>query len=141
MLPIPTYQLDRGRFENHLADVCRADGVRLLDGVTVRDLNLAQGAHKVALRSGQGESAYRARYLVDASGRRAWLRKGEDLSRPARHNNSAIWFRVDGALDVDSWSSDRQWQARCHGSSRRLSTNHFTAVSYTHLTLPTICSV
>ncbi|MFK7914328.1 MAG: NAD(P)/FAD-dependent oxidoreductase [Pseudomonadales bacterium] len=130
VLPIPTYQLDRGRFENHLADVCRADGVRLLDGVTVRDVDLARGAHKVALRSGEGESAFRARYLVDASGRRAWLRKGEDLGRSARHNNCAIWFRVDGALDVDSWSSDASWQARCHGSSRRLSTNHFTGPGY-----------
>lgn len=130
VLPIPTYQLDRGRFENHLSDVCVADGVRLLDGATVRKVDLGSGAHRVALRTDGDEHVFRSRYLVDASGRRAWLRKGEALSRPARHNNCAIWFRVDGELDLDRWSSDAQWQRRCHGSPRRLSTNHFTGPGY-----------
>lgn len=130
VLPIPTYQLDRGRFENHLSQCCAADGVRLLDGATVRNIELAPQAHKVTVRTDASETTFRARYLVDASGRRAWLRRGEALSRPARHNNCAIWFRVDGALDLDTWSANTEWLQRCHGASRRLSTNHFTGPGY-----------
>jgi flavin-dependent dehydrogenase len=130
VLPIPTYQLDRGRFENHLAEVCREDGIEVLDGTTVRDVDLGNGAHRVRLRDATGERRLQARYLVDASGRRAWVRKGEDLSRPARHNNTAIWFRVEGDIELDGLSDDSRWQSRCHGQSRRLSTNHFTGPGY-----------
>ena len=130
VLPIPTYQLDRGRFENYLAEGCVADGVTLLDATTVRKLTTAPGDHRVTLRNGNGEQELASRYLIDASGRRAWLRKGGDLDRPARHNNHAIWFRVEGRLEIDEWGSAGEWQARCHGDSRRYSTNHFTGPGY-----------
>jgi len=130
VLPIPTYQLDRGRFENHLAQECIADGVTLCDSTTVRDVRTAPGAHQVTLRDVNGERELGSRYLIDASGRRAWLRKGGDLGRPSRHHNHAIWFRVDGRLEIDDWSSAGEWQARCHGDSRRYSTNHFTGPGY-----------
>ncbi|MEM1231030.1 MAG: tryptophan 7-halogenase [Pseudomonadota bacterium] len=129
-LPIPTYQLDRGRFENHLAQACSNDGVQLLDGTTVRQVELGDRRHRVTLRDDGSERCLQSRYLIDASGRRAWVRKGEDLSRPARHDNCAIWFRVEGDIELDSFSSDPQWLARCHGQSRRLSTNHFTGPGY-----------
>jgi len=130
VLPIPTYQLDRGRFENHLAECCVAQGVELIDNTTVRGLDLKPDAHQVKVRSQSGERTLGCRYLVDASGRRAWLRKGAELGRPARHNNHAVWFRVEGSLEIDQWSSASDWQARCHGDSRRFSTNHFTGPGY-----------
>ena len=130
VLPIPTYQLDRGKFENHLATQVVADGVTLLDNSTVRKVDLAPGAHRVLLRGADGERELQSRFLVDASGRRAWLRKGVDLGRPARHNNHAIWFRVEGSLEIDEWSSAGDWRDRCHGDSRRYSTNHFTGPGY-----------
>lgn len=130
VLPIPTYQLDRGRFENHLAQECVDDGVALLDATTVRKVTTAPGAHQVTLRDGSGERQVQSRYLVDASGRRAWLRKGGELDRPSRHNNHAIWFRVEGRLEIDEWSHASEWQGRCHGDSRRYSTNHFTGPGY-----------
>jgi len=130
VLPIPTYQLDRGKFENHLAERCVASGIELLDNTTVRDLTLKPGAHQVKIRSDAGEHTMGCRYLVDASGRRAWLRNSVELARPTRHNNHAVWFRVDGSLEIDQWSSSSAWQARCHGDSRRYSTNHFTGPGY-----------
>ena len=130
VLPIPTYQLDRGKFENHLAECCVNDGVALYDKTTVRRLNLAPGSHSLSVRSGSNETTIKSRFLVDASGRRAWLRNAADLSRPARHNNHAVWFRVEGSLDIDSWSRAPEWQSRCHGDSRRFSTNHFTGPGY-----------
>ena len=132
VLPIPTFQLDRGQFENHLADQCQADGTNLFDGTTVRDIKLEQNNHTLSLskHDASSEEKLTCRYLVDASGRRAWLRKKESLSRPARHNNTAIWFRVEGDLNLDSWSTNDEWLNRCHGSPRRLSTTHFTGPGY-----------
>ncbi|MEM1434018.1 MAG: NAD(P)/FAD-dependent oxidoreductase [Pseudomonadota bacterium] len=135
-LPIATYQLDRGRFENHLGELVSSAGVDLLDGATVRTVDLTPGAHQVRIRrsSGNGatsaETTLKARFLVDASGRRALLRTQQDLKKPARHDNHALWFRVEGALDLDRWSSDTAWQARCMGTPRRLSTNHFSGPGY-----------
>ena len=130
VLPIATYQLDRGKFENHLAECCVASGIELLDNTTVRDLYLIPGAHQVKVRSQAGEQTMGCRYLVDASGRRAWLRNSAELERPARHNNHAVWFRVEGSLEIDEWSGASDWQQRCHGDSRRFSTNHFTGPGY-----------
>ncbi|MEM6709233.1 MAG: tryptophan 7-halogenase, partial [Pseudomonadota bacterium] len=126
-----TYQLDRGTFENHLAELIQAQGVDLLDGATVRDIDLTPGQHRVRVRTRAGqEAAIQARFLVDTSGRRAFLRSKQDLKKPARHDNHALWFRVQGELDLDQWSSDRAWRDRCQGTPRRLSTNHFSGPGY-----------
>ena len=132
VLPIPTYQLDRGRFENYLADSFRADGSTLLDSTTVRNIELKTGQHSVTLQNSitGDKSRLSCHYLVDASGRRAWLRKANSLSRSARHNNNAVWFRIAGKLNLDEWSSRTEWRNRCHGTERRFSTNHFTGPGY-----------
>ena len=130
-LPIPTYQLDRGRLENYLADEWRRTG-DLQDGTTVRAVDLSPGAHRIHVRDAERgtEKALRCRYLVDASGRRALLRNHTSSGRPARHNHHAVWFRVEGHLDVDAWGADGPWRDRCAGRPRRLSTNHFTGPGY-----------
>ena len=130
VLPIPTFQIDRGRFENHLATECRAQGSALLDQTTIRKIELSTGQHRVTVRSDDGEQIIQSRYLVDASGRRAWLRTQGALEKELNHHNHAVWFRVEGDLEVDSWSHNTQWLARCNGSPRRLSTNHFTGPGY-----------
>ena len=129
-LPIPTYQIDRGRLENHLADLVRQGGASLHGGTTIRKVSTAPGAHQVLARDGSAEHRIRARYLVDTTGRRAWLRGQLDLTRRVRHTNHAVWFRVSGDLDLDQWSDDEAWRSRCHGTPRRLSTNHFTGPGY-----------
>lgn len=130
-LPIPTYQLDRGRLENHLAQECRREGL-LRDGTTVRAVDLASDGHRVRVRDAAGghETALRCRHLVDATGRRALLRNRFGSARPVRHDHHAVWFRIEGKLDVDAWSVDNDWRSRCHGRPRRLSTNHFLGPGY-----------
>ena len=130
-LPIPTYQLDRGRLENHLATSWRGSG-ELRDGTTVRAIDSGGNGHRIVVRDvGAGaERTVRCRYLVDASGRRAWLRRTQQSSRSVRHNQQAVWFRVAGLTDVDAWSTNDAWLKRCHGSPRLYSTNHFTGPGY-----------
>lgn len=129
VLPIPTFQVDRGRLENHLARTLTDEGVKLVDGATIRDVDMAPNAHAVTLRHPE-LSQVKSRFLVDSSGRRALLRAKQNIERPVRHNNHAVWFRVQGALNLDDWSTDATWRARCEGTPRRLSTNHFTGPGY-----------
>ena len=130
-LPITTYQIDRGRLENHLA-VCWQGMGQLRDGTTIRSVSLSPGAHRLLVRDAQEgkENVLHCRYLVDASGRRGLLRNQNLSARPARHSHHAVWFRVEGRLDIDGWSSDAVWSSRCGGLSRRASTNHFTGPGY-----------
>lgn len=130
VLPIPTWQLDRGRLENHLAATCKDHGATLIDGSTIRGIDVNPGHHRITWRDGEGEHALSARYLVDASGRRSLLRSQLNLGRPTHHDNHAVWFRIEGDLDLDQWSRNPEWLARCHGTPRRLSTNHFTGPGY-----------
>ncbi len=131
-LPIPTYQLDRGRFENHLARTWSGVGA-LHDGTTVRSIEVHRGAHRVVLRNpGEGrETTLRCRYLIDASGRRGFLRRSRGTARPARHRHHAVWFRLRGRVDVESLSTDGDWLSRCSGELPRCaSTVHFTGPGY-----------
>ncbi len=130
VLPIPTYQIDRGRLENYLAADVAANGADLLSGATLREVALKPGAHRVRVRSENEERHVQARYLVDTSGRRAWLRNQLELGRDVRHTNHAVWYRTDAEFDLDGWSGDAGWRARCHGEPRRLSTNHFSGPGY-----------
>ncbi len=43
ILPTPSWQIDRGRFENFLGEHARALGVRFLDGAVVRELEMSAG--------------------------------------------------------------------------------------------------
>ncbi len=130
-LPIPTYQLDRGRLENYLAETWRRMG-ELKDGTTVSSVELSSASHRVVTRDTKAgvETALRCRYLVDASGRRGLLRTHNRSGRSARHSHHAVWFRVEGRLDIDTWSRDQEWRSRCGERSRRKSTNHFTGPGY-----------
>ncbi len=131
VLPIPTYQIDRGRLENHLAREVVEGGATLHDNTTIRSIDLAPKSHQVRVRTAAGEERrLQARYLIDATGRRAWIRESQALARPARHDNHAIWFRLDRRLKVDDLSRDAGWHDRCPGGERWLSTNHFTGPGY-----------
>lgn len=131
-LPIPTYQLDRGRFENHLARTWKEVG-ELREGTTVRSFEVDPGAHRVVLRNAEegSERTLRCRYLIDASGRRGLLRRSRRTGRSARHPQHAVWFRLQGQVDVESMSRDADWLSRCSGDlPRRASTIHFTGPGY-----------
>lgn len=129
-LPIPTFQIDRGRLENHLATDVAARGAQLWHGATIRKVDVQPGCHRVQVRCNDEQRTIQARYLVDASGRRAWLRNQRQLTRRVRHANHAVWFRTGANFELDAWSGDTAWQTRCGGMSRRLSTNHFTGPGY-----------
>jgi flavin-dependent dehydrogenase len=131
-LSTPSYQIDRGIFENFLGERARAGGARFLDGVTVRGVDLGAGddAHRVRCDRNGEALEIEARWVVDASGRAGLLKHQLDLAVENDHDVNACWFRVGGRIDVNDWSDDRAWLERCDPPLRWLSTNHLVGEGY-----------
>jgi flavin-dependent dehydrogenase len=134
-LATPAYQLDRGIFENELGRLARERGIRFEDGAMVKTVQLADAAqrdslHQVRYTLEGAEHELQARWLVDASGRAGLLKRKLDLAEANDHHANAIWFRIASKLDVDDWSSDSHWLARCDPPKRWLSTNHLCGDGY-----------
>jgi len=129
--PHPSFQLDRGRFENYLAERNLAAGNDLFDGCTVEEVDLRDDDHVVSYsRNGQARTLS-ARWVVDASGYASILKRKLGLQKSVEHKVNSAWFRLAGGLDIDSWSDDPVWHERMEGPGiRRLSTNHLMGEGY-----------
>jgi flavin-dependent dehydrogenase len=132
--PAASYQLDRGIFENYLAQQAVEHGITLVDGARVTAVTLGEGAadHEVTVGLGGTDlTTVRTRWVLDASGRRAILRHQLELTREVAHDPNAAWFRVDTVVDVETFSDDPEWRARmANGDPRYLSTNHIMGRGY-----------
>lgn len=129
--PVPSYQLDRGRFENELAARNRRAGVQIVGGVRVHDVELGDPAHTVILSCDGAKSAVSARWVVDATGKRGLLKRKLGLKKDVAHNINSAWFRLAGGLDLEDWSDDEDWLGRMDERGvRKLSTNHLMGEGY-----------
>lgn len=139
LLPTPSWQIDRGRFENFLGEHARGLGVAFHDGATVRGIDLADddaGDHVVRYARAGSDCAIEARWVVDASGRAGLLKKKLDLAQANDHDANAVWWRVDGFVDPNDWSDDPEWLARCTPPDRWRSTNHMCGPGYWFWLIP-----
>ena len=130
-LPAPSYQLDRGIFENFLGEEARRNGIEFRDGAVVKGFDVGEhgAAHSVRYSDDEGEHAASARWLLDASGRAGLLRRRFELTRDNGHHANAVWFRLDARIDMDQWSDDAEWRSRC-AAPRWQSTNHYLGPGY-----------
>ncbi|MBZ4320474.1 NAD(P)/FAD-dependent oxidoreductase [Streptomyces huiliensis] len=136
-LPTWTYQLDRGRLENELARRVRAAGATLLEGTTVEEVELGDDEHRAVLR-GSPHGSVSGRWLVDASGRRALLKRKLGLRESVGHDVNAVWFRMAKRIDLEEFDgagapadpeARKAWLARVEGN-RWQSTNHLMGAGY-----------
>ncbi len=131
--PTPSYQLDRGRFENYLAQRCQTQGIDFLDGATVTRFDLGRGkaAHQVSYRRAANDVSLSTRWIVDASGRAAVMKRKLGLEMESPHKANAVWFRIKAQINVDDWSHDTRWRGNYQGdNSRWFSTNHLMGEGY-----------
>ncbi len=138
LLPTPSWQIDRGRFENFLGQRAREAGVEFRDGSVVRNLALAEGEdeHLVGIEHEGQPQQLRGRWLVDASGRAGLLKRKLDLALPNPHDANAVWWRVEGIVDPNDWSHDPAWLQRCDPPDRWRSTNHMCGPGYWFWLIP-----
>lgn len=131
-LSTPSYQLDRGIFENFLGEHARALGVRFVDGAAVRGFDLAKDGepHRARFDVAGVQHEARARWLIDAAGRAGLVKRKLGLAQDNAHDANAVWFRIGARIDIDEWSADRAWLSRCDPPYRWLSTNHLCGEGY-----------
>jgi flavin-dependent dehydrogenase len=130
---VRSYQMDRGRIENDLRDMLEVDGATLIEGVKVTTIDLgADDADHVIGFEGDVTGSVRARWVVDATGRQALLRRRMQLTRGSPHVASASWFRVKGRVDCNDMvpATETEWHNRPCAAERWRSTNHFMGPGY-----------
>ncbi|MCX6047814.1 MAG: tryptophan 7-halogenase [Chloroflexi bacterium] len=130
VLPVPTHQIDRGRFENMLHDENSAAGITVWDEASVQSVEFGAEQHTVTVLRHEAQLTVTGRWVVDASGRGNVLKRKLGLQKPSSHNVNAVWFRFDDVLNVADWSDDPEWQAAVPSAARRLSTTHLMGRGY-----------
>ncbi|PPU01687.1 NAD(P)/FAD-dependent oxidoreductase [Xanthomonas arboricola] len=138
ILPTPSWQIDRGRFENFLGERARAQGITFLDSCSVKGVDLAddQADHAVRYECAGEAGTLSARWVVDASGRAGLLKRKLDLAQDNAHDANAVWWRVEGLIDPNGWSQDSSWLQRCTPPDRWRSTNHMCGPGYWFWLIP-----
>jgi flavin-dependent dehydrogenase len=132
--PTPSYQLDRGRLENHIAAEFEGSNVAFRSGVKVRDVVLSEGAgdHQVTWIDESGEAQQtQTRWVIDASGRAGLLKKKLGLKEEVPHKINAVWFRMNAEIKVDDWGGWHEDDPCVKANINRwLSTNHLMGEGY-----------
>jgi flavin-dependent dehydrogenase len=129
---VPSLHVDRGVLETDLRTMNEESGVTMLEGHRIESIHLDPGGvHEVTcvdLATGERRTV-RARWVIDATGRRRMLQSKLQLTCESGHDCSAAWWRTRGLCDVsellgrvshDLVLDDRRW----------LSTNHLMGPGY-----------
>lgn len=132
VLPISSYQIDRGRFENVLAVTAGKEGVAIVDDCRITGVTLGENnaSHVLQLSKGEQTNTVTARWVIDASGRAAILRRKLGLSKPSEHNVNAAWMRIKIPIDVEKFSEASPFRKRMLTGFRQYSTNHLMGRGY-----------
>ena len=129
--PVVAYQIDRGRFENALADRNLELGVEVQGGARVTEVELGAEEHRVTYTQGDEQRSASCRWVIDAAGRAFILKRKLGLLKDVEHNINSAWLRLGGGLDIEDFSEDPAWRARIEGRNiRMLSTNHLMGEGY-----------
>ncbi|USJ02655.1 NAD(P)/FAD-dependent oxidoreductase [Xanthomonas prunicola] len=138
ILPTPSWQIDRGRFENFLGERARAQGIAFVDSCSVKGIELSEDDtdHAVRFERDGTPGTLSARWVVDASGRAGLIKRKLGLAQDNDHNANAVWWRVEGLIDPNGWSQDSSWLQRCTPPDRWRSTNHMCGPGYWFWLIP-----
>lgn len=128
-VPFETYNIHRASFETSLVELCKELGVEIWGDSDVREMTLDAEGHTVKLRRNGSERRVQSRWLVDASGRRALVRKRLGLTKRIDHDVSASWFRIEAKLDLEQWGGGA-WRDRVSSGIRWRATNHLVGPGY-----------
>jgi flavin-dependent dehydrogenase len=130
-LPVPSHQLDRGTLENYLMKLTKEKGNQLELGAKVSGVEIStENGHEVSYIKGGEEIKVRCRWVADASGRASVLKRKFQFQKPMEHHTNAVWWRLKGVIDIDTWTDNAAWQGFLEPGLRYLSTVHFMDKGY-----------
>lgn len=127
---LPSFQLDRSKLDEHLLATAGAEGCEVLRPARVVEVEHGWPTSRVAIATDAGERRVTARWVIDASGRHAFLARRLRLrQRVEEHPVAAAWARWTGVRDLDGseiLGGDPRTDPLPHvAPARRLATNHF----------------
>lgn len=133
--PDPSFQIDRGRFENELARRNAEQGTDVRGGARVTEVEIGAGGadHVVRFEQDGAPQEVRARWVVDAAGRANILKRRLGLEQDNAHDINSAWWRLDGGIVIDEWSDEPAWHERLpeeYRGKRMQSTNHLMGHGY-----------
>ena len=126
---LPTYNVDRGRLENHLLECCRETDIEVLEACKVKSLNLGN-PHELVADTSTPDLKINSRWVIDATGRAGFLARRFKLRQTQGHEVNAAWFRLAVQIDPDDWTESTAYHSRTHSGLRWLSTNHLMGEGY-----------
>ena len=126
---VPSFQFDRGRLETFLFEDNTRLGITYWEQCKVEDVVIGS-PQRITLKRDKQNTQVSARWVVDASGRAAVLKRKLGLAESTDHEANAAWFRVPGTIDMDEWTNDAAWKTRTKDGLRRVSTTHFMGKGY-----------
>lgn len=134
-MSVPSYQIDRGIFENFLALTAQERGVHFLDTAMVRKIDLGTNPnnadeHRIEFEHVEKTHTVSAHWVIDACGRAGLIKRKLDLAETNAHDSHAVWFRIKDRIELDQWSDNMAWRERCNPQARWLSTNHLVGTGY-----------
>lgn len=134
--PVNSYQIDRGILENDLRNFNEEAGINLIENCFVQDIVLSDNDdnHQVIYTS-KGNNTHQtatSRWVIDAMGGRRFLQKKLGLVKDNDEKFSAVWFRVNGCMNVTDFvpKSEENWHQRVANGIRYYSTNHLMGNGY-----------
>ena len=127
---LAAFQLDRPTLDDHVLDTARKAGVEVWRPAKVSAVDLSWPRQRLTVEVGDEKRELTCRWVVDASGRQAFLaRKLGIHQRFDDHPTAAVWGRWKGARDLDdvefNGADPRSPRLPAIGAARRLATNHF----------------
>jgi flavin-dependent dehydrogenase len=128
--PLANFHIDRGAIENHLVGLCDDRGIEFRDQTHVSDVDLGPDRHTVTAERGGQSEQLTTRWVMDATGRQAYLRRklGVQIDLPIDANSS--WWRTPDNIVIDEWSDDPAWRAQVPSGTRWKSTVSFVGQGY-----------
>jgi len=133
---LPSFLLDRSRLDEHLLATARSEGAELIRPAKVSSVELAWPENRVEIEEEGGRRrSIAARWVVDASGRHAFLARRLRLHRRTEeHPTAAVWGRWTGVVDLDGpafqGTDARKSRLPRITPARRLATNHFCGYGF-----------
>ncbi|HIG11944.1 MAG: NAD(P)/FAD-dependent oxidoreductase [bacterium] len=128
---LPSFQLDRARFDESLLGLCGAEGTEVERPARVQKVDLNWPRNRVEIKTAKGTRTVSARWVVDASGKRCVLGRQLGLIKHfEEHPTASAWGRWKSVADMDGaevLGADVRAVSGLHSisASRRLCTNHF----------------
>lgn len=127
---LPAFLLDRALFDSQLLTLAATEGAEVMRPCRVIAVEPAWPSSQIRLEDASGERQITARWVIDASGRHAFLARRWQLhQKTMEHPTAAVWARWKNVADLDSTAvlgaDPRTPVLPGLICARRLGTNHF----------------